>query len=265
VISLRILLAVGPSFAPGKSAYEQGRMQEAIGLLDRAVREAPDEADPYLYRALTREELGDANGARADFERTLVLRPDSAMGHYFFGDLLLSANELDAAELHLRRALEIDPAYAWARYRMGDLLQKRGKFAEAVAAYQASANEDPSGGGWHAIGDLWLERGDRRRAAEAFEKDLLDHPECYEARVNAAAVYLGDGDPWRAVEHYAASLRYHPGDTRAEDGLRRARRSIELRWLMTGGIPALGVGLLIGALAARLRRRSRMDSARGPD
>ena len=95
VIALRVLLAIGPSFSPGKSAYEQGRMQEALGLLDRAVSEAPDEPDPYLYRALTRVELGDTKGARADFDRTLLLRPDSAMAHYFYGDLLLSAGELD--------------------------------------------------------------------------------------------------------------------------------------------------------------------------
>ena len=230
-------------------------MQEALGLLDRAVSEAPDEPDPYLYRALTRVELGDTKGARADFDRTLLLRPDSAMAHYFYGDLLLSAGELDAADLHLRRALQIDPAYAWARYRLGDLLRQRGKLTEAVASYELSAKEDPSGGGWHSIGDLWLERGDRRRASEAFEKDLLDHPECYEARVNVAAVYLRDGDPWRAAEHYAASLRYHPGDAHAEEGLRGARRTIALRWLAVGGLPALGVGALLGFLVGRRRAR----------
>lgn len=250
-----VLLAVGPSFQPGKAAYEQGRMQEAVASLDRAVGEAPEEAEPYLYRALARGEVGDTKGARADFEKALALRPDSAMAHYFFGDMLLSAGEIDPAESHLRRALAIDPAYAWAHYRLGDLLRKRGRLDEAIGEYERSMKSDPRGGGWHAIGDLWLDRNDRRRAAEAYEKDLMGHPECHEARVNAAATYLDEGEAWRAAAHYEASLRYHPGDERATEGLRRARRAMRVRAWLRAGAPALAAGLLLGFLAGRARRR----------
>lgn len=256
MIALGAFLAVGPSFLPGKSAYEGGRMQEARDLLEQAVAEAPQEAEPYLYRALARVELGDSSGARGDFDRALDLRPGSAMGHHYYGDLLLSAGDLDAAELHLRRALDVDPGYARARYRMGDLFRRRGKIDEAIASYERSAREDPSGSGWHSVGDVLLERGDHARAVEAFEKDLIDHPDCYEARIDAAALYLGDGDAWRAAEHYGESLRYHPGDPRATKGLRHAHRTIAIRWLLAGGLPALGLGTLLGFVFARRGRRA---------
>lgn len=119
------------------------------------------------------------------------------------------------------------------------------------------ATDDPEGAAdWHSLGDRHLSRGDRAGALAAFEQDLFGHPECYEARINAAAIRLDDGDAWGAAEHYGVSLRYHPGDARAAEGLARARRALALRYAPFAAAPALVAGILVGVALARRRRRS---------
>jgi tetratricopeptide (TPR) repeat protein len=206
-------------------------MDEALPLLEQAVKEAPDEGEPYLYRALVLVEKGKMDRALADFRRALEEAPGWHEAHYHYGDALLTLGRLEEAEPQLRRALECQGRIrAWANYRMGDLLRQRGNVKGAIAAYLESVRLDPQGSGHHAIGDLRLERGEPREALAAYERDLRHHPECYEARVNVATMYLDDDRPERAARHFAASLRYHPDDPRALRGLARARLAQGERW-----------------------------------
>jgi len=118
----------------------------------------------------------------------------------------------------------------------------------------AAAIQEPDD---HGLGNRLLAKGDRRGAAAAYERDLLRHADCYEARINVAAIYLKIEDPARAARQYRASLRFHVEDARAYRGLGEAL-------LATGDLEA-ATGALREALrlepgdrhATRLLRRAR--------
>ena len=53
-------------------------MDQAATAVDRALELAPDNAEALLERGIIRQLRGDVRGARADWERTIEVAPDSA-------------------------------------------------------------------------------------------------------------------------------------------------------------------------------------------
>ena len=56
--------------------FNQGDIDSAKTLLDRAIRDSPQDALSHYYRGLTKLSLGDNDAARADLERSLELDPN---------------------------------------------------------------------------------------------------------------------------------------------------------------------------------------------
>jgi Tfp pilus assembly protein PilF len=56
--------------------FNQGDTEAAKVLLDRAIRDAPEDALSHYYRGLTELSLGENDAARADLERSLALDPN---------------------------------------------------------------------------------------------------------------------------------------------------------------------------------------------
>jgi len=70
--------------------FNQGDTEAAKALLDRAVRDAPQDALSHYYRGLTELSLGDNDAARADLARSLELDPnhrEAANAREFVGQL----------------------------------------------------------------------------------------------------------------------------------------------------------------------------------
>ncbi len=58
--------------------YNSDRMEEAKMILDRTIRDHPDEAVTYYFRGLTELNLNEVGGAREDMLKFLELAPDHA-------------------------------------------------------------------------------------------------------------------------------------------------------------------------------------------
>jgi Tfp pilus assembly protein PilF len=70
--------------------FNQGDTETAKALMDRAVRDSPQDALAHYYRGLTELSLGDNDAARADLERSLELDPnhrEAANARDFVGQL----------------------------------------------------------------------------------------------------------------------------------------------------------------------------------
>ncbi len=60
----------------GIKAFNEGSMDKAFEAFDQAVRENPDRADAYYYRALVFLNRGKSKEAKADLDKLLALDPD---------------------------------------------------------------------------------------------------------------------------------------------------------------------------------------------
>lgn len=61
------------AFLVGRALYEVGRADEASGLIEDSIREAPHNPEAYYYLGLVRDERGDVRGATEAFLRSREL------------------------------------------------------------------------------------------------------------------------------------------------------------------------------------------------
>jgi len=111
----------------------QGRTDEAIALLRRAIASGPPEAEPeYNLGRLLATGGRDSDTSAEHLERAVALRPNLVAAWYRLGELRAARGEPAKAVECFRRALEIDPAQTDSYVALGKALAARGDRAEAL-------------------------------------------------------------------------------------------------------------------------------------
>ena len=230
------LLLLTVFFGPAPEALERGKRLFETGMdlagarasLDEAIAADPQLAEAYLYRALVTLEKAPVDQARADFDKALSLAQGKTLEevHRFYGEALADAGEVAAAEQHYQAALATAPHYADVLYLYARLLRGQGKVDQAIPMLEEHAKLEPKGSAHHALGEIYLGKGELQRAKTELEQDLAIEPTCYDARVNLAGLLLDSGDARGAADEYERSLLDHPADARALGGLGRAYKQL---------------------------------------
>jgi tetratricopeptide (TPR) repeat protein len=165
VLPLRSVSARGAAPRAGRVAqltldFEGLRTGNVVALPRRAPLA---EVEGSFERACAIEDE-DPAAARAIYAKVIDLEPRHAEARLNLGRLLHEAGELDAAEAHYRRALELRPDPT-AFFNLGTLLEDRGRFPEAIRAYESALTLDAALADAHFNLSNLLERlGDPRGA-----------------------------------------------------------------------------------------------------
>jgi len=72
----------------------------------------------------------------AQFRQTVQRFPDSPLGHFSLGKLLLEQRRYQEAVASLTEATRLDPAYAAALVSLGEALRSNGQLPEARATWE---------------------------------------------------------------------------------------------------------------------------------
>jgi tetratricopeptide (TPR) repeat protein len=154
----------------------QGRVADAIGLLERTVHDYPDSGEAWLlmgkaylakndaraeqalrtavrlapdlveapfYLGAVRFLRGDYREAAAHFRQAVKLKPDFALAHYNLGHCLVRLGDRSGATLAFRTAVSCKPDYADARVNLGELLAQDGREAEALGHLRYAVQLEP--------------------------------------------------------------------------------------------------------------------------
>jgi TolB-like protein/Tfp pilus assembly protein PilF len=127
---------------------------QAMLRLDRAIELDPEFAEPYAERAVARilhsfhsldAPVLDFEGAQADIDRALQLKPELGRAHAALGLLMLAREPLnrEAREAALRRALALDPNQVDAWNWLSTVLDEQGRSEEATVALAQALRLDP--------------------------------------------------------------------------------------------------------------------------
>lgn len=141
--ALGLYLIVGTTGLPDQS-YERRvdqwatlseplEAQQIAAVIERQVKEQPDNPQALAMLGAARFEAGDAIGAASAFRRMLTLTPNDAQGWARLGESLVRANggAIGAdAEAAFREALKLDPGQLGALYFLGEAALARGDGAE---------------------------------------------------------------------------------------------------------------------------------------
>lgn len=139
----------------------RGQQDEALGLVDAALSLAPDMIEARIEKAgiLQRSQRGAE--ARALLSASLEEFPDHArliLAHAVTVEL--SERDLAAAEQRLRRAVEVDPFLVPAWVRLGEVLEAEGEGEQAEKAYRHGLLRQPADPQLNAkLGILLARRG----------------------------------------------------------------------------------------------------------
>jgi protein O-GlcNAc transferase len=122
---------------------QQGRYDEAITLLNKAVRKNPTDAvalGHYAHALMAAQRFADALTA---YERLLAVQPDNFGALYNRGVILSQQQEPQRALVALDQALELKPDTAAVHYNRGVVLAALQRYREALEAYDRALALDP--------------------------------------------------------------------------------------------------------------------------
>lgn len=136
--------------AYGSALLAEGRRDEAVPTLERAVAADPACADAWRGLALAWSDVPDG-GARAldAARRATEIDATGADGHDLLGSVLYRVGRLEPAIVAARRALELDPDHPTAHANLALYLNAADRPAEAAAAYRDALRAVPDDPRYH--------------------------------------------------------------------------------------------------------------------
>jgi Flp pilus assembly protein TadD len=206
----------------GSALSQAGRVDEARGVLEAAVREHPDSAALRLDLGRLFLSQGDGEAARRELAEASRLAPQDASIRFQLGRAEEAVGHLDEAEAAYRAAMELSPGLASPRYALGRLLVRRGRREEGERelevyrsqyARAAKAQSDAES----QRGEILLAESDlsRGNAAEALAR-LQSLPEgvaVLEGRARALSRLDRHGEAVQALER---ARELSPDDVRVQ-------------------------------------------------
>ena len=122
---------------------EAGKVQEAIGQYEQALRIEPDNADVHYNLGGALIQLGRVDEGIGHYEQALRIKPDNAEAHSNLGVALCQAGKVQEAIGHFDQALRIRPDDAELHYNMGLALSQVGKIEDAIGHYEQALRIKP--------------------------------------------------------------------------------------------------------------------------
>lgn len=110
---------------------EDGRFEDALLVLDRAIALAPDDIGARNARGLVLTRIERYREALETFDGVVALQPAFAGGHCARGAALEALGRLPESELAYRKARDLQPENLGAIQGLANLLSRRGAHAEA--------------------------------------------------------------------------------------------------------------------------------------
>jgi tetratricopeptide (TPR) repeat protein len=238
----------------GVLALQRGAPEQALPLIEAALKLKPDEGSYHGNLGLVLKALARRSEAEAALRRALALKPLQPDVLNNLANLLNDAGRAAEAEPLYREALRLNPGLGVARASLGGLLQRGGRMAEAVEHYaalaalrprdaaprrrlamllQAVGRLDEAIGQYREalqigpddaavrvdLGNLLKERGHRVEAEAQYRQSLALYPDLPAALVNLANLVNENGHADEAERLCRQALRVLPNSAEALNNL----------------------------------------------
>jgi len=165
------------AYLGGDWLMQQQRYEQAVAVLERAVRLFPDYAAALNDLAYGYADAGNFEKAFAAMDRYVALQPDQPNPHDSYGEILRMAGKLDAALEQYRMSIRIDPNFG-SEVGVADTYALMGKEQEAREEYDRAIVFAPSNADkvqrelQSAV--TWIRENNRKQAEKALA-DVARH------------------------------------------------------------------------------------------
>lgn len=193
-----------------KKFYESNQLEEAEAEVRQALELAPDWPALHDNLGTICSEQGKYIEALLHYSQALKLDPESPTVLYNLGYFLLQ-NGLDAARNFLEKTLEKEPTYPDARRALGEVFAERGEGRKAIAAFARAIEQNPKDTrSRFRLSDIFWEQGDYHESAQQlYAITQIDGKDAVAwHNLGLTAIMLGEGD--RAEQHLRKALELDP-------------------------------------------------------
>lgn len=198
----------------GQLALRQGKLEQAEVDLKMAVGLLPNECPARLVLAQVHQRRQQFAEAAQELDTAARLRPHLALVQRARGQMYLDGHELDAAFRAFEKAVDLERAagstggLADDHIGCGRVRQLQGRFADAVAAYDAALSVQPDHALAHYLrGESLLELDRAREADLAFSQSLRVRSAFGPALRARGQARVRLGDYAGAVDDYTRALQ----------------------------------------------------------
>ena len=161
------------AFGLGMIYAKQGRYEEALNNLSRAIELNSSYRDALFNRGLTLSKLDRTEGAINDFDRAIQLDPNDAYAWNNKGVALDHQRDYTDAIKAFDEATGLDPNYVDAWYNKGVALGSQRRYDKAIEAYDEAIRLDPNYvDAWNNKGVAFAGLGNMHKAIEAYDEAI---------------------------------------------------------------------------------------------
>ena len=198
-----------------------GQGERAVKLLDRAIEVDPASGDPYFTKGLLLLNLKRQPEAEQAIRAGLARAPESAVGHYHLGRMLLEAGKVEEATASLERAIAVNASFEPAYLALASIYESRQDQARAVAVlrkYLQSVNprnRDIR----HQLVRLYVSAKDFQGARKELNDLLAEDPSDLDAQLRLALVYGEEKEYPQAIDQLTQILKARPTELKVRDYL----------------------------------------------
>jgi tetratricopeptide (TPR) repeat protein len=138
----------------GAILLSEGRAQEAIPLLQRAIAGNPELAEAHNNLGSALMSLGDAQGAAEQYRAAIALQPLYSQAHTNLGAALRALGRLPEALASFERGADANPRDAKAFGDLAEILVEMGRSEEARDAYERAIAIAPWPAFFYGLGSI---------------------------------------------------------------------------------------------------------------
>ena len=197
-------LNVSPTGLLGRAAEleQDGRLQEALDLLNRAIAMNPKLVDAYINMISICGRLGRNQQAEEAYRQAVQLDPNQSEAYYNFGVFCFERQRPEDAKTAFERTVRLNPRHAEALHNWGVLLERETKWDQAVDLYRRALDARSSYPAAHFhLGRIYANQRNYALAIQEFEKSLEPSSDATPTYLYAfAATTARAGARGRAVE-----------------------------------------------------------------
>ena len=134
-------LQVLPKSLPGSDRDPRMVLQEALAR--HHVERDPADFEAHYNLGAMLQAAGDVQGAEAQYQAALQLRPGDAVVNNALGAALLASGDVEEAAAHLSASLKARPDYFDAHYNLGSAMAAQGNFSGAAEQFRDAVRLNP--------------------------------------------------------------------------------------------------------------------------
>jgi len=222
-------LRINPDYAEahnnlGVILMRQGELPQAIGHFEQALGLVPGFADAHYNLGIALGRQGKLLEAISHWEQALRINPDHAEAHNNLGAALMGQGNLPEAIDQCEQALRIKPDFAEAHNNLGAALMGQGNLPEAISQYEQALRIMPDYVDAHNnLGIALVRQGRLLEAISHWEQALRINPEYADVHYNLGIALEKLGRTAEAIQQYEQALRIRPEDVPAQNALARMR------------------------------------------